>query len=77
MGHKGSIILSTDEYSFIKAPKVEVADTVGAGDAFTAILVAGMLQGVSLSEVHKKATDTAAFVCTQKGATPRISEIIY
>lgn len=47
MGHNGSIILSTDEYSFIKAPKVQVADTVGAGDAFTAILVAGILQGVS------------------------------
>jgi fructokinase len=77
MGHKGSIILSTDEYSCIKAPKVKVADTVGAGDAFTAILVAGILQGISLFEVHKKATDAAAFVCTQKGATPRMPETIY
>ena len=72
MGEKGSIIMSKRDYSFIESPKVIVADTVGAGDSFTAILVSGMLKGVPLTEVHEMATKAAAFVCTQKGATPVI-----
>jgi len=71
MGSRGSIIVSANEYSFIEAPRVTVADTVGAGDAFTAAFIAGILNGQPLSEVHQKATDIAAWVCTQKGATPR------
>ena len=70
MGSKGSIIVSLQEDSFIEAPKVVVADTVGAGDAFTAVFIAGILKGQPLSEVHQKATQIAAWVCTQKGATP-------
>ena len=77
MGSKGSIIASPDEYSFIEAPKVEVADTVGAGDAFTAIFTAGILKGHPLADVHRKATEIAALVCTQKGATPEISTTIF
>jgi fructokinase len=71
MGSKGSIIVSADEYSFIEAPTVTVADTVGAGDAFTAVFTAGILKGDALSVVHRKATEIAAWVCTQKGATPQ------
>ncbi len=73
MGSGGSILLSRDEVSFFKAPKVKVVDTVGAGDAFTAILTAGILKNSPLKEIHEKATNIAAFVCTQNGATPIIS----
>lgn len=73
MGSKGSIIVSAEQYSFIEAPKVRVADTVGAGDAFTAVFIAGILKGYPLTEVHQKATEIAAFVCTCKGATPELS----
>lgn len=72
MGSEGSIIISPDDYSFMKAPKVNVCDTVGAGDSFTATLVAGLLHQTSLREVHKNATEVAAYVCTQKGAIPPI-----
>ncbi len=72
LGEKGSIIMGNDEYSFLESPKVEVADTVGAGDSFTAVIVAGLLKGISLHEIHKTASQTAAYVCTQKGATPKI-----
>ena len=67
--------LSADQYSFLEAPKVRVADTVGAGDAFTAVFIAGILKGYPLTEVHQKAMEIAAFVCTKKGATPKISFI--
>ena len=72
MGEKGSIIMNDNEFSFLESPKVVVADTVGAGDSFTAVLVSGMLKGIPLSKVHETATRTAAYVCTQKGATPVI-----
>ncbi len=72
MGEKGSIIMGDSEYSFLESPKIEVADTVGAGDSFTAVIVAGLLKKISLHEIHAKATSTAAYICTQKGATPKI-----
>jgi fructokinase len=72
MGEKGSIIMRDNEFSFLESPKVVVADTVGAGDSFTAVLVSGLLKGLPLNKVHEAATRTAAFVCTQKGATPVI-----
>jgi len=77
MGSKGSIIVSPDEYSFIEASKVEVADTVGAGDAFTAIFTAGILKGYPLADVHRKATEIAALVCTHKGATPEFPTTVF
>lgn len=76
MGSKGSIIISTDDYSFMKAPEVKVCDTVGAGDSFTATLVTGLLKKRPLEEIHKNATDVAAFVCTQKGAIPEYKYLI-
>ena len=72
MGEKGSILMTGNEFSFLESPKVVVADTVGAGDSFTAVLVSGLLKGVPLNKVHEAATRTAAYVCTQKGATPVI-----
>lgn len=77
MGDNGSAIVSPDGYSFIEAPKVTVADTVGAGDAFTAVFTAGVLKGIPLSQVHIKATEIAALVCTRKGATPELSTSIF
>ncbi len=77
MGSRGSIIISPEEYSFIEAPKVTVADTVGAGDAFTAVFIAGILKGFPLSAVHDKATEIAAMVCTRKGATPELNTVYF
>jgi fructokinase len=77
MGSRGSIIVSRDEYSFVEAPEVKVADTVGAGDAFTAVFTAGILKGFPLSVVHQKASEIAALVCTCKGATPKLPTITF
>ena len=49
-------------------PKVTVADTVGAGDSFTAVLVTSLLQGKDITAAHALAVEVAAFVCTQHGA---------
>ena len=73
-GDKGSELVTAGEYSDYISPGVDVADTVGAGDSFTAALVMGMLNGVPLKELHIRASDLAAYVCTQKGATPVVPE---
>jgi fructokinase len=49
---------------------IETADTVGAGDAFTAALVAGMLRRKGWEEIGERANRVAAFVCSRKGAWP-------
>ena len=56
------------EVSSINTPKVEVADTVGAGDSFTATFVVNILRGTSVAESHRKAVDVSAYTCTQRGA---------
>ena len=69
-GDKYSTVYSPMEKSTLKTPKVEVADTVGAGDSFSGAFVQGILSGKSLQEAHKQAVEISAFVCTQTGAWP-------
>lgn len=69
-GINGSYVFTPGEVSFLPTPMVEVADTVGAGDSFTAAFIASILRGKSVPEAHHKAVNTSAFVCTQHGAMP-------
>lgn len=69
-GAIGSYVFTETEESYVKTPKVKVADTVGAGDSFTASFVAQILRGKSISEAHQTAVKVSAFVCTQNGAMP-------
>lgn len=69
-GTEGSYVFSADETSFQNTPKVEVADTVGAGDSFTGSFIASILMGKSMTEAHKRAVEVSAYVCTQNGAMP-------
>jgi fructokinase len=72
-GDRGSVLLSdTGERSELPGERVVVADTVGAGDAFTAALALGLVTNQPLSEMHGRASQVAAHVCTQSGATPGI-----
>ena len=54
--------------SRMDTPRVEVADTVGAGDSFTATYVTSILLGRTPLQAHQLAVKVAAFVCTQNGA---------
>lgn len=73
-GTNGSYVFTADNVSFQPTPKVEVADTVGAGDSFTGSFVASILKGKSIPEAHRRAVEVSAFVCTQNGAMPRLPE---
>ena len=69
-GINGSYVFTPGNVSFQPTPKVDVADTVGAGDSFTAAFISSILKGKSVTEAHSLAVRTSAFVCTQKGAMP-------
>lgn len=73
-GTKGSYIFTKGGVSFMPTPKVNVADTVGAGDSFTGSFCAAILRGLPVAEAHKKAVEVSAYVCTQNGAMPEIQE---
>ena len=69
-GAIGSYVFTAEDESYVQTPKVKVADTVGAGDSFTATFVAQTLLGKPMREAHEKAVAVSAFVCTQNGAMP-------
>lgn len=69
-GVNGSYVFTPGNVSFVETPRVEVADTVGAGDSFTAAFVSSILSGLSIGEAHELAVETSAYVCTQNGAMP-------
>ena len=75
-GINGSYVFAHDDMSFRPTPKVVVADTVGAGDSFTAAFIASLLKGKSMAEAHETAVLTSAFVCTQNGAMPLLPSSI-
>jgi fructokinase len=75
-GACGALLVTPDEACESAAPPTVVADTVGAGDAFTAALLIGVLAGRSLDEVSRRANAVASYVCSQPGATPPIPEAL-
>ena len=57
--------------SRIDTPRVEVEDTIGAGDSFTGKLISELLRGRDVRQAHGAAVETAAYVCTKSGAWNR------
>ena len=73
-GPKGSLVVSESETSEHPGFRVHVADTVGAGDAFTAALVYHYLRGASVSTLNEAANRMGAWVASETGATPARDE---
>ncbi len=73
-GVNGSYLFTPGNVSFVATPKVEVGDTVGAGDSFTATFITSILRGESIRDAHMKAVRVSAYVCTQHGAMPKLPE---
>ena len=75
-GINGSYVFTPGNVSFQPTPQVKVADTVGAGDSFTAAFIASIIKGKPVEEAHKTAVEVSAFVCTQNGAMPVLPQEI-
>ena len=59
-GKEGSYVWNGSEISYMPAMKVDVVSTAGAGDAFTAGLIVGIVSKFSLREAQELATLTGA-----------------
>lgn len=71
-GEKGSVILYKGEKSEHPGVAAKCVDTVGAGDAFTACVIDGLLNEKPVDEINERANRVAARVCAYSGATPEI-----
>lgn len=77
-GSKGLTIKAKDKPLYHKkAVDVKVKDTVGAGDAFNAILTLGILLNWPLETTIRYANQFAADICELKGAVPADYEWYY
>jgi len=71
-GPDGAVLVRDGQVSEHPGIETHVVDTVGAGDAFTAALALGLLDGSDLTAINRSACQVAAFVCSQSGAAPQL-----
>jgi fructokinase len=69
-GASGSLLVNASEASAHPGFRVQVADAIGAGDAFAAALAHGLLRGASLTRIGAAANRLGAWVASRVGATP-------
>jgi fructokinase len=69
-GERGSLLVSKEGASEHAGFRVEVADTIGSGDAFAAALAHCRLRGATLEASNEIANRVGSWVATQAGATP-------
>ncbi|MDQ2989079.1 MAG: carbohydrate kinase family protein, partial [Pseudomonadota bacterium] len=74
LGHRGSVYFGADGALIVNrdnpAPPF-VIDTVGAGDAFSAIFLLGRARGWPLEQTLSRANEFAGAICAVSGAVPR------
>lgn len=75
-GSAGSYVFSDGSASYLPTPQVQVADTVGAGDSFTAAFIASYMRGEPIARAHELAVRVSAYVCTRHGAMPPLPEYL-
>ena len=69
-GEKGGFIVSKDgTIEGHPVPVKEVVDTVGAGDAFSSVILLGLIKGWPLADVLQRALQFASLICGVRGAT--------
>jgi fructokinase len=72
MGGEGSLLATSDSFHRHRGVDTNVADTVGAGDAFTAALIDSWLRGTSLAEMNEAGNRWGSWVASQAGAMPHL-----
>lgn len=72
-GANGSLLKTRKEFSEHQGLKIKVADTIGAGDAFTAGMIHGLLRNWELYRINEFANRVGAFVASNTGAMPDFS----
>jgi len=73
-GPHGAILYYNNSFYYNSGYKIEVADTVGAGDSFLASLISKLLKGVSPQMAIDFACAVGALVASKEGANPKIEQ---
>lgn len=71
-GERGACLIADGKWTEAQGRRVEVVDTVGAGDAFLAAFVVGLLSGTPWDSVLREADRLGAAVASRQGAMPAI-----
>jgi fructokinase len=73
-GGHGSLLVTRDEWHAHPGLPVKVADTIGAGDAFTAAMTHYLLRGADLPTLNEAGNRWGGWVASQSGAMPALPE---
>jgi sugar/nucleoside kinase (ribokinase family) len=68
LGEEGAVVARSDQFYRVRAPRVEVRDATGAGDAFVGAFLAGWLGGKDLEEAGRLAAAVSAISVGSVGA---------
>ncbi|ADJ29842.1 PfkB family carbohydrate kinase [Nitrosococcus watsonii] len=75
LGAKGAFLVTADDKThWVEPQPVKVVDTVGAGDAFSAVMIQGLLQDWPLKQAIERGAAFAAAICTMRGAVTQDSQ---
>ncbi|MFQ5692656.1 MAG: ribokinase, partial [Nitrospinota bacterium] len=72
LGEEGAVFTGPEGSGHVRAPRVEVVDTTGAGDAFCGALAVGLSEGKDLAGAVRFACAAGALCCTVEGAQPSL-----
>lgn len=75
-GHRGSLLVSREEWDDHPGIPVKVADGIGAGDAFTAALTHYLLRGAPLATLNEAGNRWGGWVASQSGAMPALPDAV-
>jgi len=73
-GGQGSLLVTRDEWHQHAGFPIKVADTIGAGDAFTAALAHYLLRGAALPVLNEAGNRWGSWVASQSGAMPPLTD---
>ncbi|PKM46100.1 MAG: carbohydrate kinase [Gammaproteobacteria bacterium HGW-Gammaproteobacteria-1] len=70
LGAQGALLLhDRQRYDCAAAPVPHLVDTVGAGDAFSAVVLLGLSRRWPVERMMRRAAEFAAAICGRRGAT--------
>ena len=73
-GAHGSLLVTREEWHRHPGFPINIADTIGAGDAFTAAIAHYLLRGAELAILNEAGNRWGSWVASQSGAMPSLSE---
>ena len=74
MGGSGSLLVTREIFDQHPGIPIQVVDTIGAGDAFTAALTSYYLHGAVLPMLNEAGNRWGSWVASQAGAMPALSD---